>query len=789
MDLSTIKNTGNWGSSAANLNENFSKVGLEVDKLKYAAYNSKLYATEALLKQAVPSPKVGDWAIVGDSIPGEIYQCRTDGVWTATGQTGGGYGMEVTEKYVNEITEVHNEYTGDIVNNPDDEDLVSVEKPEGAQVLKLADKTYNASAFSGMGRAYLRKNMAASKNVLTQAMVGSANTRYIIQYDYDLNGETITVPEGCTLDFQGGSISNGKIIFNDTELSGRINMSIEVGGKISNDSAIISWFHTSDYAQLITELSTVVGRIVVDKPITCGSGIHLHGNIDCMYPINFIGDNIDDAVYVDEELDIDNLIVDCSGVSSCGRGFVFDKQFNTTRIISHNINVSNLQNNDSGRAAIGALYVLYSSTNYDRLCCKISGSIRNIKGVPNGTVGDTGGQVKGLHLSLNKTGVYDHCIDIHDLVVENIVESTGTIGEDSDALHIYVGTNKSVLSKHSIKIRNSIIRYGGKRCVKIQSDGVGISNCAIYQDNEGFSETERSSSIGISIDSGYNTTIDGCRIYHKYHIPANGIYCSSNTSHTVVRNTLISFGDSFNHLRLDGATDVDIEIQAYSNLESESPADNKAVAYITGGTSGRVIIHADAEKLSGGDIRSGGRLVFSAFGILRLLAFLSYAENLDIRDSRAICGFEGVVGSNVKKLNISNNNLNSATLAVITSTSSDVVISGNSVKNDTAGRVPVILQGVTRASVKDNRIVIDEGVQLVNASSSSDIEISNNSLESPLSSGSIIQVNYIPNAIVLDNKIKATSELSTPIQHLVQSGQLQLIKRNINLLDMSEIDG
>lgn len=213
MDLNTIKNTGNWGNSASRLNENFSKVGTEVDKLKYAAYNSKLYASEALLKQAIPSPSVGDWAIVGNAIPGEIYRCDTEGEWTATGQTGGGYGMEVTEKHVTEqyVTEVHNEYTGDIVNNPDDEDLISEEKPEGSKVLKLADKMYNASAFSGLGRVYLRKNVTASKNILTQAMISNANTRYVIQYDYDLNGETITIPEGCTLDFQGGSFKNGTI--------------------------------------------------------------------------------------------------------------------------------------------------------------------------------------------------------------------------------------------------------------------------------------------------------------------------------------------------------------------------------------------------------------------------------------------------------------------------------------------------------------------------------------------------------------------------------------------------
>lgn len=248
MDLSKIKNTGKWDSSAASLNENFSKVGTEVDKLKYAAYNSKLYATEALLKQAVPNPSVGDWAIVGDTIPGEIYRCDTDGEWTATGQTGGGYGMEVTEKHVTEqyVTEVHNEYTGDIVNNPDDEDLISEEKTEGSKVLKLADKLYNASVFSGMGRCYLRKNISEGKNVLTQAMMDKANTRYIIQYDYDLNGETVTVPEGCMLDFQGGSLKNGKINGNSTTVSAsyidRIFSNIELLGTFVNDTFSVKWF-------------------------------------------------------------------------------------------------------------------------------------------------------------------------------------------------------------------------------------------------------------------------------------------------------------------------------------------------------------------------------------------------------------------------------------------------------------------------------------------------------------------------------------------------------------------
>ena len=91
-----------------------------------------------------------------------------------------------------------------ITNNPDYEDLTQNDQNE----LKFADKEYNAATFSGLGRVYLRKNIVSSKNVLTQAMLADENTIYIIQYDYDLNNATITIPSNSVLKFEGGSFSN-----------------------------------------------------------------------------------------------------------------------------------------------------------------------------------------------------------------------------------------------------------------------------------------------------------------------------------------------------------------------------------------------------------------------------------------------------------------------------------------------------------------------------------------------------------------------------------------------------
>lgn len=51
--------------------------------------NMGLYPDIEALQAAIPSPEIGMWATVGDTVPGDIYRCDTAGVWSATGGTGG----------------------------------------------------------------------------------------------------------------------------------------------------------------------------------------------------------------------------------------------------------------------------------------------------------------------------------------------------------------------------------------------------------------------------------------------------------------------------------------------------------------------------------------------------------------------------------------------------------------------------------------------------------------------------------------------------------------------------
>lgn len=177
-----------------------------------------------------------------------------------------GKANENITKISNSLTETNEsiKIVSDSVNAiADDEDLVLVEsedeEEEITKKLKFADKAYNASSFSGMGRAYLRKNITGGKNVLTQAMMDKANTRYVIQYDYDLDGETVTVPEGCTLDFQGGSFKNGTLYGNLTEIVSSVykifSLDLSIKGSWNLKYSYPEWFMTHsqnvDFSQSI----------------------------------------------------------------------------------------------------------------------------------------------------------------------------------------------------------------------------------------------------------------------------------------------------------------------------------------------------------------------------------------------------------------------------------------------------------------------------------------------------------------------------------------------------------
>lgn len=114
---------------------------------------------------------------------------------------------------------------------PDEEDITSV-----GNKLKLKDRTSD----DGMGRIILRKSKTFEEQ-LTQT-----NTVYEIRYEFDLNGDEVDMPEGCVLDFQGGSLNNGSVNGKNTIIKSQpvkiFNSNITLAGTWNAEEAYPEWF-------------------------------------------------------------------------------------------------------------------------------------------------------------------------------------------------------------------------------------------------------------------------------------------------------------------------------------------------------------------------------------------------------------------------------------------------------------------------------------------------------------------------------------------------------------------
>lgn len=165
---------------------------------------------------------------------------------------------------------------GDVTNNADDEDLEAVIDPDSSKgVMKLKDRPYDPSAFSGKGYTILRKNVSAlsrtgSANILTQEMINQPNTVYEIRYNFDLGGEAIVIPEGSILKFSGGIIRNGEIK-GEIALEGTtFNIFENVILDEAKFNTVISpeWFRGNDTAKLqqAIRLQSIINKVIVLSP-------------------------------------------------------------------------------------------------------------------------------------------------------------------------------------------------------------------------------------------------------------------------------------------------------------------------------------------------------------------------------------------------------------------------------------------------------------------------------------------------------------------------------------------
>ena len=298
-----------------------------LDEGKFKGY----FANECLLYSICPAPQIGDYAFVGDTLgTAVIYRCINNAVWSVTdesaldyvkiivagditvGENGNWFqnGVDTGIKAQGPKGEKGDSIKGDkgdtpvmrldksagyvqysydginwknlvplvefvinnsINNSPDNEDITFNDNNK----LKLADKSYDVAKFSGFGRKYLRKNIQHGKNILTQEMINKENTIYIIQYDYDLNGVEINIPNNCILQFEGGSFKNGTINGNLYDIDAQRfkifeNINIKGAARLNN-YYLIDWWITTPQYQFIKENNTIDNYQDIQSAFNCGA--------------------------------------------------------------------------------------------------------------------------------------------------------------------------------------------------------------------------------------------------------------------------------------------------------------------------------------------------------------------------------------------------------------------------------------------------------------------------------------------------------------------------------------
>lgn len=127
-------------------------------------------------------------------------------------------------------TSILQEVIDEYVFFPDEEDITGVQI-KNKTYLKFKNRDYDPKEFSGMGMIILRKNLKGTEacaiddedhmiNILKQEAISQENTIYYIRYSFDLDGRAISIPKGCTLVFDGGSINNGTVYLQETAILG-----------------------------------------------------------------------------------------------------------------------------------------------------------------------------------------------------------------------------------------------------------------------------------------------------------------------------------------------------------------------------------------------------------------------------------------------------------------------------------------------------------------------------------------------------------------------------------------
>lgn len=145
-----------------------------------------------------------------------------------------------------------------------------------------------------------------------RSQIKNENTTYVVKYSYDLKGQAFVLPDCCKLVFEGGTINNGEIAFNNTEVVAQNiplfkNIS-SAQGTVTNDVIYVEWFNCLPSNDEMTNQTA----LNVLFPLAFNSGSNVYFSLNGTYKIR-------NHIPIIRNLDNSNII-DCKGFRISGTG-------------------------------------------------------------------------------------------------------------------------------------------------------------------------------------------------------------------------------------------------------------------------------------------------------------------------------------------------------------------------------------------------------------------------------------------------------------------------------------
>lgn len=118
--------------------------------------------------------------------------------------------------------------------------IASCSSPTSSQTVIKLQETGSQNYTPSSGEVELNLSLPFADQVTEK------NKTYIIRDSFNLSNKKINLPDGVSLKFFGGSISNGTINFNNTTISGYAKfINCSYSGSLSNDTVEMEWFDLS----------------------------------------------------------------------------------------------------------------------------------------------------------------------------------------------------------------------------------------------------------------------------------------------------------------------------------------------------------------------------------------------------------------------------------------------------------------------------------------------------------------------------------------------------------------